>query len=811
MKIKRSLICFGIVFLLIMPLLVFGQEEDLDDEVDFGKFKLVKDGNVEVNKNAGKVDVSISSGGSFEINDGEIVRYEGWAEGSLVFDGDGKLIKADLISGDARVYELVGYEFFLEEGSEVVFENGIIKIKQKSGAKISEPKLLDEDGDKVEFVFGSDGVLKLSNGRNFIGELHYDDVGFHLAERGNALVGDVWLENNHDAKLYIDFKGELNDEYPGFYYSFNKDTGKVVFGTNSETGSATITPLSREDGFELNDLGIITNENDHASWTLIAGKEGGKSYMTFQRRSVGDVVRLDDVSGLSLASLENGFTIGEVERLFGDVSGYAYEGETKLGSRVYTNGDDVIAFREEDGKLRAFRVESVKNGERSWSESPSVELRGPSDGASLSEFEGGNVRDIVGDKYGGDVREFKYEGETARGSSIYSRDGETIAFRTEDGKLRIWAQTSVEEGKRIWSDSSYNFDIDSIESVLSEITDVETYGYFENVQDGKKIFYKQGYDDVQIEKIDGFDETSTMPVQARMFTYGNDGERVSLLPENMKFIVGNTKEGFINVITDNYRYSPSDQDYENFGETLNVGAGLKKGVSNRVAYNYPSVENFERFTGIDLNSEITLTFDKYKLLIDSIEYVGEPVKDRLRNGDGVIYRNGFAYSGGYKADGWGSSSGYIEIGDRIQNDADYIIHELFHVITLGDADFLNEWDKVVGRYGSSGNQISNWASRGFTSEYGSDSDGEDIAELARFFIRSDEQIVRDFKGNDGVALNSDHEKLLAAKTAMFIVHDKLPEKELNRLRGTLKSVGIASDDKSLQTYIDKTKKEFRWR
>ncbi|MEN9626636.1 MAG: hypothetical protein RL557_964 [archaeon] len=618
---KQMTIGILIIVLLFGNILVYAQtvEEKISELTVQGK-------GIGFTKKGDGFEIKVSKGSSFNF----IVENYNFAythfngDGHFILDNSGIIVEAAFEASQNQEYFINGVKYFVPQFGKVHFKDGVMHVQVPENSQIKEPESLFEFvPGKMEITTTNGKAITLPNGKQFVGTLGYDEHGFFVTAHKAAQIGNFKIENSNSEKFYFDFKGEKNPLYPGFYLSYNENAGKMIFGTNTQKGKATLSIADSAGLYE--GIGMFVEKNDHASWTLIAGQPHGDSYMLFERK--------------------------------------------------------------------------------------------------------------------------KDKGEVTYG---------------------------------------------------------ETHGYFENVQDNKKIFYTADTKDIQIQNLKGFESTSPMPLQYKMFSYDDKGNSISLLPDGMTFIVGNVQKGFLSAITGNTRYASSDETYLGWGDTEKMGAGLHRGVSNLISYNYPSEKNFETFTRIDFHTDVSMTPDMYRLLMDSLEYAGPTAQKNLQEGQGIFYRQGRIVIGGFPGDGWGGN-GKVQIGSRIQNDPDYIIHELFHELTLSDDGFMTEWEQVSGKYVANG-QTRSWSTKGHTSQYGSSNVYEDAAEFARFFIRSEDQIIADFRGSDDHYLNTAHEKLLAAKTALYIVKNKLPTAELNRLRQTLSAAGLQTDDASLQKFIDETKK-----
>jgi hypothetical protein len=151
---------------------------------------------------------------------------------------------------------------------------------------------------------------------------------------------------------------------------------------------------------------------------------------------------------------------------------------------------------------------------------------------------------------------------------------------------------------------------------------------------------------------------------------------------------------------------------------------LKKRVSNRLYYNYPTVKGFEKkfnipITIADTYSQNKFTKDKLLMLMDIADGL-TPTSRRWLQEDGITIKS----SAGGGAIAWGWAGGISVAADHLTPNT--IRHEMAHSASLGRSNqFWRGWYAVGG------------ASTAFTSNYGTTNEMEDVAEYGGEFIYKD--------------------------------------------------------------------------
>lgn len=209
-------------------------------------------------------------------------------------------------------------------------------------------------------------------------------------------------------------------------------------------------------------------------------------------------------------------------------------------------------------------------------------------------------------------------------------------------------------------------------------------------------------------------DSSTVPIELQALKV-KDGKAVLVSDEKKVFVVSNFRQFAYGTDPERIAGSPYSRSYP----------GLTSRVSNRLYYNYPSIQSFEKAFGIPLKltddySRQRLTQTKLMMMMDIVDGLTPTSRKWLQSGGINIAR--VADAGGSVAMAWGGP-GFIQIAaDNL--DPGTIRHEMVHAASLGRS-MWGGWSAVGG------------GSRAITSDYGTTDDGEDMAEYGGEFLYKD--------------------------------------------------------------------------
>jgi len=219
-------------------------------------------------------------------------------------------------------------------------------------------------------------------------------------------------------------------------------------------------------------------------------------------------------------------------------------------------------------------------------------------------------------------------------------------------------------------------------------------------------------------------DSSTVPIELQALKV-KDGKAVLVSDKKKIFVVSNSRQFAYGTDPERIAGSPYYRSYP----------GLTKRVSNRLYYNYPTIQGFEKAFGIPLKleddySRQKFTQTKLMMMMDIADGLTPTSRKWLQSGGINIAR--VADAGGSVAAAWGGP-GFIQVAaDNL--DPGTIRHEMAHSASLGRS-MWGGWRAVGGvEVDWRGNLISG---SGITSNYGTTNAAEDLAEYGGEFLYKD--------------------------------------------------------------------------
>lgn len=247
----------------------------------------------------------------YELKDGEslTVNYESGGEKfpftypelkknsneklDFTFNKDGRIIEAHFKSSEDKEYILGNQQVFLPKDAEVDFSKGEAKVKMPENAVLKAPKIItkDKNPDAVLSYTSANGKFLFENEIpfNFLDKdniLKYD--GNFYFEKGNAEMNKMQIVND-GIKTYVDFNGEINNEYNGAYISMDEKKGVFITGSNIDQFGPKINFL---DG---NPYGLRVKQNDHFAVQALGNPEGNYVKIT-NRNSEGKIPKIETLN-----------------------------------------------------------------------------------------------------------------------------------------------------------------------------------------------------------------------------------------------------------------------------------------------------------------------------------------------------------------------------------------------------------------------------------------------------------------------------------------------------------------------------------
>ncbi|MBT4165491.1 hypothetical protein HOE04_00445 [archaeon] len=220
--------------------------------------------------------------------------------------------------------------------------------------------------------------------------------------------------------------------------------------------------------------------------------------------------------------------------------------------------------------------------------------------------------------------------------------------------------------------------------------------------------------------------------------------------------------------------------------------GLYKGVSQWLSYNAPpTIETFERFTGIDINDRVGIPPERIRMLMDVFASVP---RGALKSVKTLNIANHWA--------GWAGLARPTEVNLHWSNggvDPGTAIHEIAHVHDMrvgwdwGRSRFERQWNSVGGSNGP------------HTYDYGYTS-REDTSTFAQMIYKdywssgSDRYTFGSWK--QGLSQDYAYHKKIRAKLAVFYWNGFITKDQTKRV---FNQAGLESDDDSLLRYYNEAR------
>lgn len=310
-----------------------------------------------------------------------------------------------------------------------------------------------------------------------------------------------------------------------------------------------------------------------------------------------------------------------------------------------------------------------------------------------------------------------------------------------------------------------------------------------------------GSKDVEIEKgaklLEG--STTTVPMVLDFFKINEKGEKVPITNGN-KFVVGN----FID-----FGFGPNPEFIEGESYKINPSTGMSevspyklektlllKGVSEKLTYNYPSIQDFEKTTGITISPPFarqSLTPLNIKMLYDLYNSLTPELKSNVKliNFDA---NSGTSY---YNSNTKSINTRTVLLLKDFRHE---IMHGLDYSLIAQGSEFESDWN-LVSPYKTRGVTDPNYqrryapADKGFAYGYGETTDLEDKATFGDL-IYSPEYL------KTLLSDSNDYSYIYRAKMALLYKYGFISQREFD---SAFKAAGLETSKEWVQYYIDNAK------
>jgi hypothetical protein len=201
----------------------------------------------------------------------------------VIFGDDGLIKEAYFTTGREGEYALGNEIVNLPAGSKVVFVDGKANI-QIPGDTIKPPTPVNSnEKGKTSFTYFSEGDKGIKYGEYVIkGGLGWENGGYFIQNQKVLELGDFVVGNPDQTKTFIDFKGEINNNYPSAYISFDKTKGIFVLGANNNVASPSVM-------FKKDNAYGLKFDSDKDYFAIKAYGNDGVGYVKIKKSAAGIV------------------------------------------------------------------------------------------------------------------------------------------------------------------------------------------------------------------------------------------------------------------------------------------------------------------------------------------------------------------------------------------------------------------------------------------------------------------------------------------------------------------------------------------